>query len=74
MGGLLSSLHFDMFETVVFTATFVALASIAYIAYQDLKCKELNCGTIQSIHKWQWKARIGLLYGWSLLCILHILL
>ncbi len=74
VGGLLSSLHFDMFETVVFTATFVALASIAYIAYQDLKCKELNCGTIQSIHKWQWKARIGLLYGWSLLCILHILL
>lgn len=74
VGGFLSVLHFNVFETVVFTATFVALASIAYIAYNGLKRKELNCEPIQSIHKWQWKARIGILYGWSFLCILLILL
>ena len=74
VGELLSVLQFHLFGTVVFTCTLAALAAIAYFACVSLKRDPSDRVPVQEVHKWHWKVRIGILYGWSFLCILLILL
>ncbi len=73
VGSILFKLHFDMFETVIFAVVFAAFGVIGYIAYGGLRRGRIENVPVQKIHNCQWKIRIGMLYGWSLLCILLVL-